>query len=125
MVKLVEKKLRDIVSIMEELSLLLNSDDEVSVYDPAVILRAYTSGDESVATTDIWLSIELEPAFGDAGVPLEVIDRIREVVKKYDLNPIAINVTEYGLVEIVLAYEATGRGLRGEGEVETWEGSRG
>lgn len=121
MVKLVERKLKDVVAVMEELSLLLNSDDEVSVYDPAVVLRAYTSGDESIATTDIWLSVELEPAFGDAGVPLEVIERIKEIAGRYELKPIAINVTEYGLVEIVLAYETTGRGLRGEGELEEWE----
>lgn len=121
MVKLVERKLKDIVAVMEELSLLLSSDDEVSVYDPAVVLRAYTSGDESIATTDIWLSVELEPAFGDAGVPLEVIDRIKEIAGRYEFKPIAINVTEYGLVEVVLAYETTGRGLRGEGELEEWE----
>ncbi len=121
MVNILDKRLREILGIMEELSLLLNSDDEVSVYDPSVILRAYTSGDENIATTDVWLSIELEPAFGDAGVPIEVIERINEIASRYGLKAIAINTTEYGLVEIVLAYESTGRGIRGEGEVEEWE----
>ncbi len=121
MVKLLNRKLKETVTLMEELELLLNSDDDISVFDPSVALRVYTSGSEDIATTDIWLSIELEPMYGDNGVPLEIIDRIKEIADKYGLEPLAINVSEYGLVEIVLAYETSGRALRGEGEVEEWE----
>ncbi len=121
MVKLLNRKLKETVTLMEELELLLNSDDDISVFDPSVTLRVYTSGGEDIATTDIWLSIELEPMYGDNGIPLEIIDRIKEIAGKYGLEPLAINVSEYGLVEIVLAYETSGRALRGEGEVEEWE----
>ncbi len=121
MVKLLNRKLKETVALMEELELLLNSDDDISIFDPSVALRVYTSGGEDIATTDIWLSIELEPMYGDNGIPVEIIDRIKEIAGKYGLEPLAINVSEYGLVEIVLAYETSGRALRGEGEVEEWE----
>ncbi len=121
MAKLLTRKLKETITLMEELQLLLNSDEEISVFDPSVALRAYTTGDEDIATTDIWLSIELEPAYGENGVPLDIIDRVKEIVGKYGLEPLAINVSEYGLVEIILAYETSGRALKGEGEVEEWE----
>ncbi len=121
MVKLLARKLKETVTLMEELEILLNSDEEISVFDPSVTLRAYTTGDEDIATTEIWLSIELEPMYGESGVPLEVIDRIKEIIGKYGLEIIAVNATEYGSVELVLAYETSGRALKGEGEIEEWE----
>lgn len=121
MIKLLTRKLKETVALMEELELLLNSDEEISVFDPSVALRVYTTGDEDIATSDIWLSIELEPMYGESGIPVEIIERIKEIAGKYGLEPIAINSTEYGSVEIVLAYETSGRALKGEGEVEEWE----